>query len=104
MEIKNQLGYIDQTEFGIKLRMCEYFKVRPMFIARMMPKNYIDMVRRAGGFCLIVGNQHYPLLGEPLAARVRAELDLPVLCIRSLPDKTLKRFEDWHTRQVAEPT
>lgn len=101
VEIKNQLGYIDQTEFGIKLRMCEYLRVRPLFIARMMPKNYIETVRRAGGFSLILGNQHYPLLGEPLAERVRAVLGLPVLCIRTLPDTTLSRFEKWHEREVA---
>jgi hypothetical protein len=38
VEIKNQLGYIEQDEFEVKLRM--YFGVRPMFIARIMPKNY----------------------------------------------------------------
>jgi hypothetical protein len=37
VEIKNQLGYIDQSEFGIKLKMCDFFGVRPMFVARMMP-------------------------------------------------------------------
>ena len=100
VEIKNQLGYIDQTEFGTKLRMCEYFGVRPMFIARMMPKNYIDTVRRAGGFSLILANQHYPLMSEPLARRVRDVLGLPVRSIRELPDKTLSRFEDWHLRQL----
>ena len=36
VEIKNQLGYIEQEEFAIKLAMCEHFGVRPMFIARMM--------------------------------------------------------------------
>ncbi len=51
--------------------MCEYFGVRPMFIARMMPKNYINTVRRVGGFSLILANQHYPLMSEPLAMRVR---------------------------------
>src|SRR5262249_31262404 len=30
VEIKNQLGYIDQTEFQTKLRMCKYFGVRPL--------------------------------------------------------------------------
>jgi hypothetical protein len=38
VEIKNQLAYIDLEEFGIKLAMCRYFDVRPMFVARMMPK------------------------------------------------------------------
>jgi hypothetical protein len=101
VEIKNQLGYIDQTEFGIKLRMCEHFGVRPMFIARMMPKNYINDVRRAGGFSLILANQHYPLMSEPLARQVREVLSLPVLSIRELPDTTLSRFEDWHVRQLS---
>ena len=34
VEIKNQLGYIDQTEFAIKLSMCEYLGVRPLFIGK----------------------------------------------------------------------
>jgi hypothetical protein len=101
VEIKNTLGYIDQDEFAVKLRMCEHFGVRPMFIARMMPKNYIDTVVRAGGFCLILRNQHYPLMTEPLAKRVRETLGLPVLCIQALPDMTMKRFEDWHVRKKA---
>jgi hypothetical protein len=100
VEIKNQLGYIEQEEFGIKLRMCEHFGVRPMFIARIMPKSYINTVYRGGGFCLILKNQHYPLLTEGLATRVRATLGLPVLCIRSLPDTTLSRFETWRTKRL----
>lgn len=62
VEIKNQLGYIDQTEFEVKIAMCEHFRVRPMFIARMMPKSYVNRVWKAGGFSLIMGSQHYPLL------------------------------------------
>jgi hypothetical protein len=100
VEIKNQLGYIDQTELGIKLDMCAFFGVRPMFVARMMPKNYIYRVRRAGGFSLLFGNQHYPLMSDDLARRVRETLGLPVLSIRELPDTTLSRFEDWHVRQL----
>jgi hypothetical protein len=71
-----------------------------MFVARMMPKNYIYQVQKAGGFALILGNQHYPLLAEPLAKRVRAALQLPVLSIRELPDKTLQRFERWHEERL----
>jgi hypothetical protein len=71
-----------------------------MFVARMMPKNYIYRVRRAGGFSLLFGNQHYPLMSDDLARRVRETLGLPVLSIRELPDTTLSRFEDWHVRQL----
>jgi hypothetical protein len=102
VEIKNQLAYIDQTEFEIKLRMCTFFGVRPMFVARMMPRNYIQTVRRAGGFSWLFRNQHYPLMSEELAQRVRGKLGLPVLSIRELPDTTLSRFEDWHMKTLAE--
>jgi hypothetical protein len=96
VEIKNTLAYIDQTEFQIKLAMCRDFGVRPLFITRMMPRNYNYAVIRDGGFTLILGTQHYPLLAEDLARRVRALLNFPVGCIRQLPDTALKRFLDWH--------
>jgi hypothetical protein len=100
VEIKNQLGYIDQTEFQTKLAMCEHFRVRPMFIARMMPTNYNHQVIQAGRFVLLFRNQHYPLMADQLAKRVRERLDLPVLSISELPDKTLWRFEMWHEKQL----
>jgi len=100
VEVKNQLAYIDQTEFQIKLQMCEHLDLRPLFVARMMPKNYIQTVVQAGGFSLLFGNQHYPLLADELAKRVRDRLGLPILCIRELPDTTLKRFERWHVGQL----
>jgi hypothetical protein len=100
IEIKNTLPYIDQTEFEIKMEMCRYFAVRPMFITRMMPRNYINTVARAGGFSLVLGNQHYPLMAEDLARRVRNRLKFPVASIRQLPDMALKRFLDWHERHL----
>jgi hypothetical protein len=100
VEIKNQLGYIDQTEFQIKLAMCKYFRVRPLFIARMMPRSYVNEVYKAGGFCLLLENQHYPLMSDGLMKRVRQELDLPVAIIRALPDTAMNRFEEFHVRQV----
>lgn len=94
------MGYIDQTEFQMKLGMCLHFRVRPMFIARMMPTNYNHQVIQAGGFVWLFGNQHYPLMADGLARRVRERLDLPVLCISELPEKTLRRFECWHENHV----
>jgi hypothetical protein len=98
VEIKNQLGYIDQTEFQKKLAMCHYLSIRPMFITRMMPKSYIYEIVEAGGFSLILENQHYPLMADDLAKRVRERLHLPVMSISQLPDKALNRFEVWHIK------
>jgi hypothetical protein len=100
VEIKNQLGYIESREFQTKIAMCRYFGVKPMFITRMMPKNYIYEVYKAGGFSLILENQHYPLMAENLAKRVRERLKLPVLSISQLPDTTMQRFEEWHQKKL----
>ncbi len=100
VEIKNTLPYIDQTEFQTKLAMCRHFDVRPLFITRMMPRSYNYMVVRAAGFSLVLGNQHYPLMAEDLARRVRTRLKFPVVCIRQLPDTALARFLDWHLKHL----
>jgi len=78
VEVKNQLGYIDQTELQIKLAMCKFFWVRPLFCVRVMPANYFYDVTSNGGYVLVTQNQNYPLLAGRLAERVRATLSLPV--------------------------
>lgn len=95
-EIKNRLGYIPKDEFEIKLRMCAALNLVPLFIARMMPRTYIEEVRQAGGFSLIMKYQFYPLSHRALAVSVRNELGLPVDCPTRLEDSTLQRFLTWH--------
>ena len=96
VEVKNQLGYIDQTEFQTKLKMCGFWGVRPMFVSRAMPKSYIYEVYQAGGFSMLTDNQNYPLLADELAKRVRRTLQLPVGVIQRFPNTALIRFERWH--------
>jgi len=100
-EIKNRLGYIPQDEFVSKLKMCVALNLVPLFIARMMPRTYIEEVRRAGGFSLIMKYQFYPISHHALAGRVRNELELPVDCPTRLQDSTLLRFLNWHRRNLA---
>jgi len=95
-EIKNRLGYIPRDEFETKLRMCQALNLVPLFIARMMPRTYIEEVRQAGGFSLIMKHQFYPISHRALADRVRKELELPVDCPIRLQDSTLQRFLKWH--------
>jgi len=100
VEIKNTLGYISTDEFEIKLKMAAYFGVRPMFIARMMPKTYVHAVWQQGGFCLLLKNQHYPYMSNELMQAVREKLNFPVTIVRNLADGTLARFETWHERHL----
>lgn len=103
-EIKNRLGYIPQDEFLAKLEMCGELKLRPLFVARMMPKTYIQEVNRAGGFSLIMKRQFYPMAHKELANKVSRELGLPVDCPTRLQDSTLQRFLTWHERKLKEPS
>ena len=99
-EIKNRLGYIPQEELIAKLQMCRQLQLTPLFVARMMPKTYIEEVRRAGGFSLIMKYQFYPISHRTLALRVKTELGLPVDCPTRLQDSTLQRFLKWHEARV----
>lgn len=99
-EIKDTLSYIDKEELVVKLRMCTHFGVRPLFIARMAPKNYINAVREAGGFTLIFKYQLYPFGQKGFADLVRGELGLPTDSPGRLADGTIRRFLDWHLKTL----
>ena len=98
MEVKNQLRYPDYEEIRRTMRLCEFLGVRPVFVVRMMPKNWVYEVRQGGGFVLILKYQLYPLSHRTIAKRVAAELGLPVDSPRELKDATMERFLKWHRK------
>jgi hypothetical protein len=97
-EIKNRLSYISQDELYTKVKMCEVLHLRPLFIARWMPKSYIYELFKRGGFALLMRFQFYPFGSESLATNVRERLKLPVDCPRRLEDGTLQRLLKFHDR------
>lgn len=96
VEIKNTLPYIPPDELQVKLDMCTFLDLRPLFIARMHPRNYIEAIRSTGGYALVVKHQLYPFGYADLARRVRERLGLPVDCPRAIYDGTIQRFLNWH--------
>lgn len=100
IEIKNTLPYIDRNELEIKLDMCDALDLRPLFIARMHPKSYMDMIIKRGGYGLIVKYQLYPYGHADLAKRVRERLGLPADSPRALAEGTIQRFLNWHLRHL----
>lgn len=98
-EIKNRLDYIERDELEVKLRMCEHLELTPLFIVRMAPKSYIEQVRQAGGYTLLVEWQLYPFGAMELAQHVRGELLLPADCPARIADGTVQRFLKWHLDQ-----
>ena len=97
-EIKNRLSYISQDELYTKLKMCEALRLRPLFIARWMPKSYVYELFKRGGFALLMKFQFYPFGSESFASTVRGRLKLPVDCPKKLEDGTLQRLLKFHHR------
>lgn len=97
-EIKNKLGYIDREELEIKLDICEYLGVRPLFIMRFSPKTYNEMIYRAGGFALLFVAQIYDLSQQELVEKMKVKLGYEVVCPRAIPDGIIDRFIRWHER------
>ncbi len=98
-EIKNTLGYIDKEELEIKIEMCSFFEIRPLFIMRYSPKTYIKLIYDHGGFALIFETQIYELSQEILVKKIKDVLGLPVICSKAIPGGIIDRFEKWHTLQ-----
>jgi hypothetical protein len=99
-EIKNTLPYIEKAELDVKVRMCRFLGLRPLFIVRMAPANYINDVYLAGGFTLIFKWQLYPFGWKAFADEVAATLRLPVDCPAKIEDGTVKRLLDGHSKIV----
>lgn len=99
-EIKNTLGYIDKDELDLKIEMCAFFNVKPLFIMRYSPKTYNKLIYENGGFALIFETQIYELSQIELVKRIKDVTGLPVISTRSIPDGIIDRFENWHERRI----
>ena len=83
-------------ELQTKLKMCSALGIKPVFVARMMPKSWIKEIVDAGGFALILKYQLYPVSHRELAKKVKAELGLPIDSPKALEEGTMDRFVRWH--------
>jgi hypothetical protein len=98
VEVKNTLGYMDYEEFQVKIRLCQFLGIRPIFAARMLPKSWMTELIGAGGYGMIMKYQLYPWTHKVLAKRVAEELTLPVDAPRALHEVTMNRFLEWHKK------
>ncbi len=99
MEVKNTLPYIRDSEFRLKMDLCDHLGLSPVFVVRHMPRLWISEGVERGGFALVLKFQLYPLSHRALAEGVRLAMGLPVDAPRALYDGTMQRFMNWHERQ-----
>ena len=76
VEAKNQLASIERKGLSVKLEMCEYLGLKPIFIVRYMPWSFVPDVTRKGGFVLTLGDQIYPLGYRRLCQEIQDKLSL----------------------------
>lgn len=98
VEVKNTLGYMDKRELDVKMKLCGYLNVRPVFVVRMMPKSWIYEVSNAGGFGLIFKRQLYPFSHKELSEHIARELGLPLDAPRAIEEGTMARFLHFHQK------
>jgi hypothetical protein len=100
VEIKNTQNYISRAELRIKIKLCRYLQLRPLFIMRFAPKSYIEEVRLAGGFTLLFEEQIYPFGFVKLMRTVREQLGLKVQCPRDFKEGDVQRLLNWHEKKL----
>jgi hypothetical protein len=100
-EVKNKWSYIDSDELDIKLKICDYLGIKPLFIMRGSPKHYNNMIYEAGGYAMIFVAQIYPFGQRDLVKRIKETLGLEADCPSAIPDGIIDRFIKWHEKQKA---
>lgn len=101
VEVKNTLGYLPKKELDTKIALARHLRLTPVFVCRAaLPKSWIHELNRAGGFGLVLRWQLYPQTHRELVDQLRTAFDLPVDTPRTLAEGTMKRFLDWHERQL----
>jgi len=98
-EVKNKFRYIDEDELRIKLSMCDFLDIRPLFIMRGSPKSYNHEIIKQGGYAMIFEAQIYPFGQEDLVQKIRQALGLPVDCPKAIPEGIINRFTNWHGKR-----
>ena len=99
-EVKNKWDYIEKEEMDVKLRICGFLGLKPLFIMRASPKTYNWEIIRRGGYTMIFESQIYPFGQKQLVEEIKEVLELPVDCPRAIPEGIVGRFVRWHEKGI----
>jgi len=100
VEVKNTLDYIDDKQLKIKIKLCDFLGIKPVFVVRMMPKTWIYELIESGGYAMIIKYQLYPWAQNTMAKKIREELQLPVDTPTALAKGTIDKFVKWHQQNL----
>lgn len=101
VEIKNTQNYISRDELRVKIHMCQYLELTPLFIMRFAPKSYMFEIYQSGGFGLLFEEQIYPWGHGALLKQAKEQLLLKVQCPRDVKEGDIQRLLNWHINRLA---
>ncbi len=85
-EVKNSWDYIPRDELRLKLRMCEFLRVKPLMIMRYAAKSYIYEIGQRGGYGMIFVAHIFPMGQEKLVGDIKKEFGMPCDAPRRIPE------------------
>lgn len=94
IEVKNTIPIIEREEIDIKLDMCDFLGITPVFAVRWL-KPYTELIFERGGFSWIFKTQIYPPGFDDLTKMLWNRLQLPVTVRTDLPEKSINSFQRW---------
>ncbi len=95
VEVKNTWDYIPTDELDVKLRLCEYLGLRPLFVVRHRHSGQWDLVRKKGGMLYIFKSKIFPPGYNQLTQSIWQQMRLPVAAWNDWPRQfypTLEKF------------
>lgn len=108
VEVKNTLGVMDPKEIDVKIYICRYLGIVPVFAVRWN-KPYVNCVYKQGGFSWFFKTQMFPIGQEKLVGQLFArlsagpQLKFPIAARNSLPERTVRVFDNWVLRVEDSP-
>lgn len=101
VEIKNTLPYMEKDEFEIKLEMCKFLGLVPLWILRNAPAVQFEQMKPHNGFILKFKAQMYPPGQEPLVGDMWKKMRLPASIWREVPEKLVNLFVKHHEGRIS---
>jgi hypothetical protein len=94
VEVKNTLSVMPRNEIDVKIRMCHFLGIKPVFAVRWV-KSHVKEINSRGGFAWMFKTQIYPPGYEDLVNEIFKRMGLPVSVRTDLPPKTIPPFQRW---------
>jgi hypothetical protein len=101
VEIKNTLPYMEKDEFGIKLEMCRFLGLVPLWILRNAPAVQFEQMKPDNGFILKFKAHIYPPGQEPLVRDIWENMRLPVSVWKEVPENIVNLFLRQHKKRIS---